>query len=241
MDVVAKIDGMIKDMEITTRITNVKDALIDLLKSVKIEYVGRKTDFIENECEYKGYDFYNLIIDDYKTDAMYYKDERLLLVGLKRVSQIRMSFYVLKLINAYIISHGYKLFGGDIDKIIWKYYEYNDEGCLGHERYLTFERDVEFEDKEMEKNRVKFIDYTGEYPNLCRGELRIEINGEELTLSNVLKSGGACWFDKNWNDYVKHGPWKVDLGCYPELKEFENEIIEVVNKNVPQGCCGGCI
>lgn len=93
----------------------------------------------------------------------------------------------------------------------------------------------------MEKNRVKFIDYTGEYPNLCSGELRIEINGEELTLSNVLKSGGTWGFDKDWNDYVTHGAWEVDLGCYPKLKEFENEITEVVNKNVPQGCCGGGI
>lgn len=90
-------------------------------------------------------------------------------------------------------------------------------------------------------NKVKFIDYTGSYPNLCSGILRIEINGEELTLSNVLRSGGTCGFDEYWNDYVTHGTWEVDLGCYPELKKFENEITEVVNKNVPQGCCGGCI
>ena len=75
----------------------------------------------------------------------------------------------------------------------------------------------------MENNRVKFIDYTGRYPNLCRGLLRIEINGEELALSNVLESGGTWGFDEDWNDYVTHGAWKVDLECYPELKEFENE------------------
>lgn len=95
--------------------------------------------------------------------------------------------------------------------------------------------------KDMKKNRVKFIDYNGDYPNLCSGVLRIEINGEEFYLSNILRSGGTCGMDNDWEDYVIHGAWEVDLECYPELKEFENEIIEVVNKNVPQGCCGGCI
>ena len=205
---------MIKDMEIITRITNVKDALIDLLKSVKVQFKGFETD--DDGTEYR---LYNLIIDGNEMSARYYKDDRLLKIGFENLVQMRMSFYMLKLINAYFISRGYKLFGNYIDKIIWKYYDCDwDYEHFGKE--LTFERDSEFEEvhKDMKNNRVKFIDYTGSYPNLCSGILRIEINGEELTLSNVLRSGGTWGFDEYWNDYVTHGPWEVDLGCYPNLK-----------------------
>lgn len=30
-------------------------------------------------------------------------------------------------------------------------------------------------------NHVKFVSYTGNYPNLCRGDLTLEIDGEIVT------------------------------------------------------------
>ena len=137
MDVVAKIDGMIKDMEIITRITNVKDALIDLFKSVKVKYVETNEDDDGNQ-----YEVYKLIIDDDETKAYYYKDKRLLKIGFYFSYNMRMSYHMLKLINAYFISRGYKLFGNDVDKIIWRFYE----GENWDDQYITFERATEFEE-----------------------------------------------------------------------------------------------
>ena len=58
----------------------------------------------------------------------------------------------------------------------------------------------------MESQHVKFISYTGEYPNLCSGTLTLEIDGIEYTFGGGYKepktdfrrfwsSGGSVWFD----------------------------------------------
>lgn len=85
--------------------------------------------------------------------------------------------------------------------------------------------------------RVEFIDYDGGFPCLCDGQLTIKVNGEIHLLENILRSGG--WIT---NDYTaEQGPWEIDLSDYPDLKPYKEEIIDVVNENVPYGCCGGCI
>lgn len=86
---------------------------------------------------------------------------------------------------------------------------------------------------------VKFISYSGEYPNLCSGTLVLEVDGKKRELSRALCSGGSVRFDENWNASVTHGSWSVDL---PEdFEPYRKEIEELVNDNVPHGCCGGCI
>ena len=86
---------------------------------------------------------------------------------------------------------------------------------------------------------VKFINYTGEYPNLCRGTLTVEIDGAQVVLTRGLCSGGSVWFDDDWSEHVEEGPWSVDV---PEfLTKYRQEIEDLVNENIPCGCCDGCV
>lgn len=98
---------------------------------------------------------------------------------------------------------------------------------------------------------VKFVSYTGKYPNLCSGILTLEIDGKEYKFggynNNCLpafwSSGGSCGFTNGYeNSYINTGEWNVDVAYLPkELKEYANEIDEVFNNNVNYGCCGGCL
>ena len=100
--------------------------------------------------------------------------------------------------------------------------------------------------------RVEFVDYTGDYPCLCSGEVTLKIDGQVVKFVRYkceseesgkpylsLTSGGHCYFDDEWNDHVIDGPWGIDLD--PRYAELEDEILEVINSNIPWGCCGGCL
>ena len=87
---------------------------------------------------------------------------------------------------------------------------------------------------------VEFISYDGEYPNLCRGILMLNIDGETVEFPKYcMRSGGSVWFDDEWNEHVECGKWSVDV---PEkYAHLQKEIEDCVNANVACGCCGGCI
>ena len=86
---------------------------------------------------------------------------------------------------------------------------------------------------------VEFVSYDGKFPNLCSGTLTLRINGEKVSIRRCLCSGGSVWFDKDWGDHVEHGAWTLDLP--DEYWQYEEQITNVVNENVPYGCCGGCL
>lgn len=103
-------------------------------------------------------------------------------------------------------------------------------------------------------SRVEFVDYTGEFPCLCSGEVTLKIDGYVVEFCRYksdsektgkpylsLTSGGRCYFDDECNDHVIDGPWSIDLD--PRYAELEDEIFEVINinNNIPWGCCGGCL
>ena len=103
------------------------------------------------------------------------------------------------------------------------------------------------------ETNVKFISYTGCYPNLCRGVLTLEIDDVEYKFghdSNVYRSWETDGnFDKFWfsgggldsNYYTYKGEWEIDVKLIPEqFRKYAAEIDEVFNSNVPFGCCGGC-
>lgn len=86
---------------------------------------------------------------------------------------------------------------------------------------------------------VKFISYDGEYPNLCSGTLVLEVEDETREIPYALCSGGYVGFNERLNAVVEEGPWSVNL---PEdLEPYRQEIEELVNDEVPHGCCGGCL
>lgn len=89
---------------------------------------------------------------------------------------------------------------------------------------------------------VEFVSYDGQYPCLCRGTLTIKVNGKTYCLSNTMRSGGCVVMsDDDWHMWTEYGDWEIDLSKYPELEPYKEEITKVVNDNVEQGCCGGCI
>ncbi len=87
---------------------------------------------------------------------------------------------------------------------------------------------------------IEFISYDGKYPNLC-STLVIQVDDKVYNLKGVLISGGRICHGKNWHMWAEKGDWRIDLDSYPELKPYKEEITDLVNENIRQGCCGGCI
>lgn len=89
---------------------------------------------------------------------------------------------------------------------------------------------------------IEFVSYDGKWPCLCMGTLKIKVNGKLYILEHALSSGGRICRSEDWSDmWAEQGPWGVDLDEYPELERYKEEIEEVINCHVQQGCCGGCI
>lgn len=93
---------------------------------------------------------------------------------------------------------------------------------------------------------VKFVAYTGVWPNLCFGTLTLEIDGKEV----VFGYGSMAQYRPFWSsgggmapDYdIYSGEWIIDAERIPDkYRQYAEEINSVFNNNVPQGCCGGCI
>lgn len=87
---------------------------------------------------------------------------------------------------------------------------------------------------------VEFVSYDGKYPNLCSGILVLRIDGVEVAFPRYcMESGGST----DWhNDEIYYGPWSLWNDYIPvEYRHLKDEILRVVNENVPWGCCGGCI
>ena len=87
---------------------------------------------------------------------------------------------------------------------------------------------------------------------MCFGNVTLKIDGEVVEFCKYksesrktgkpylyLSSGGNAGFDDEWNDIVTQGPWQIELD--PKYKELKDEILDVINDNIPWGCCGGCL
>lgn len=84
---------------------------------------------------------------------------------------------------------------------------------------------------------VKFISYSGKWPNLCHGLLKLEVDGVVFTINGLTSGGSTDWRSGK----VEKGEWTVYdwPDDFPNEAKYEAE--EVINTHVPHGCCGGCI
>ena len=88
---------------------------------------------------------------------------------------------------------------------------------------------------------VEFVSYDGKYHCLSMGTLTIRVDGKTYRFNYVMVCGGHICRDEDWNMWTEGGDWEVNLYEHPELEPYKEEITRVVNENVEQGCCGGCI
>lgn len=99
---------------------------------------------------------------------------------------------------------------------------------------------------------VEFVSYSGKYPCLCVGELKLKINGKIFSFLNsggkgyfksFWSSGGECYFTNGYSEeVVTKSNWIIDKDDLPEeLVKYADEIEKAFNDNVPHGCCGGCL
>ena len=88
---------------------------------------------------------------------------------------------------------------------------------------------------------VKFIDYDGEYPNLCKGTLTLEIDGIQYKISHQHYDNKTM-FPKFWRsgggvcpEYsgAYGGEWKIYIESIPkQFRKYAHEIDEMFNSNV---------
>jgi len=89
---------------------------------------------------------------------------------------------------------------------------------------------------------VTFVSYDGEYPNLCSGVLVLDVDGTRWEFPRyAMESGGTVWFDDEWREHVGHGPWSIAEWPHGFPDDQKEEALDVINENVPWGCCGGCV
>ena len=118
---------------------------------------------------------------------------------------------------------------------------------------------------------IKFISYTGKYPNLCSGVLTVDIDGKEYKFGHDVndydfekqcyrneipgrhfdefwQSGGCIRKNKDWDMRAEHAPWEVNRywnevdNNHPQwIIDILPKLLKLFNENVSKGCCGGCI
>lgn len=75
------------------------------------------------------------------------------------------------------------------------------------------------------------------------GTLVVEKDGKQYSMKHVLESDGSCGFNKDYSEsYINKGEWLIVERYLPkELQDNIEELTYLVNKNIPYGCCGGCL
>ena len=86
------------------------------------------------------------------------------------------------------------------------------------------------------------IEYDGDYPNLCSGQLVVYIEDKQWVFpSHCLSSGGNVWFDDDWCEHVESGEWCISEWPEEFPEDLKPLVEQLVNDEIPFGCCGGCV
>jgi hypothetical protein len=94
--------------------------------------------------------------------------------------------------------------------------------------------------KNMKKSEIK-IEYNGKYPCLCSGILKVWIGDKMYEFDQyALSSGGYIAGDID-DMYAVKGDWSIVDWPKDFPEEYKEAVLEKVNKEIPHGCCGGCI
>ena len=108
---------------------------------------------------------------------------------------------------------------------------------------------------------VKFISYTGKWPNLCSGVLTVEIDGKQVGFGHEVgsyssikhgytdgnferfwRSSGQCYITNDNEEVVTQSAWVLDMDeLDKQFHDIADLLIDTFNENVPHGCCGGCL
>lgn len=86
------------------------------------------------------------------------------------------------------------------------------------------------------------IEYDGDYPNLCSGTLKVYTEDKSWVFPRYcLCSGGSVSFTEDWEEVITKDAWNITdyPNDFPE--EFKEELLDLVNFEIPYGCCGGCV
>lgn len=75
------------------------------------------------------------------------------------------------------------------------------------------------------------VTYTGRYPNYCRGQLIICINGKVFDFPQ-----GSLSLDTS----VYLNPWTVIKWPHDFPDKCKDEAVRVINDTLKHECCGGC-
>ena len=87
-----------------------------------------------------------------------------------------------------------------------------------------------------------YIEYDGEYPNLCCGSLFATINGKRWEFpAYCMRPGGNVWFDDDGLEVVEDGPWSISEWPDGFPKDMKDALIDAVNESVAWGNSGGCV
>ena len=115
-------------------------------------------------------------------------------------------------------------------------------------------------------SKLEFVEYTGDYPNLCSGRLFVRIDGKLVSFGDYCLGvkgktddkdvpnypkfwtpGGHIYATEDWDMGAVQEPWELSVWRYDEpkfpedIKELLPQLIDLFNENVDYGCCGGCI
>jgi len=83
------------------------------------------------------------------------------------------------------------------------------------------------------------VTYDGEFPNACRGELTISINGDIIyQKKSCTRSTGGVSFDEDMCETIHSGDldWDHAQHFTQEIQDAVEEVLSEISV-----CCGGCV